>query len=77
MLQASFVIWTYGEKSMKVVAVTTVTGPYIIARYRCFAEMYPQHELTLLELGENPEIMRGHLRVLMFPISGRFFQISQ
>ena len=37
----------------EVVAVTTVTGPYIIARYRCFAEMYPQHELTLLELGRE------------------------
>ena len=36
---------------MKVVAATTVRGPYISARYRCFAESYPEHELTLLEFG--------------------------
>ncbi len=36
---------------MRIVAVTTVSGPYVVARYRSFAEWHPQHELILLELG--------------------------
>ena len=36
---------------MRIVAATTVSGPYIVARYRRFAEMHPHHELILLEFG--------------------------
>jgi len=40
---------------MKVVAVTTVSGPYVIARYRCFSEAYAQQQLTLLEYGRTSD----------------------
>lgn len=36
---------------MRILAATPVTGPYVVARYRRFAETHPQHELTLLEFG--------------------------
>lgn len=36
---------------MKIVAATTVTGPYIIARYTAFSEYCSSHELALMEFG--------------------------
>jgi 1,2-diacylglycerol 3-alpha-glucosyltransferase len=37
---------------MRVTALTTVTGPYIAARYTHFAIAYPDYELSLIEFGE-------------------------
>lgn len=36
---------------MKIVALTTMTGPYIAARYSAFASNFPNHHLYLLEFG--------------------------
>jgi 1,2-diacylglycerol 3-alpha-glucosyltransferase len=37
---------------MHIVAITTVTSPYIVSRYRCFQVLNPHHQLTLLEFGK-------------------------
>ncbi len=36
---------------MKIAALTSVSGPYIVARYSALAIEFPQHKLYLLELG--------------------------
>lgn len=37
---------------MKIVALTLVTGPYIIARYTQFVRTYPEYNFTLIEFSE-------------------------
>jgi 1,2-diacylglycerol 3-alpha-glucosyltransferase len=37
---------------MKIAALTSVSGPYIVARYSAFAQSFPSHRLYLLELGK-------------------------
>lgn len=41
---------------MRVAALTTVSGPYIVARYSAFAVMFPDVSFFLIELGEVSEI---------------------
>ncbi len=38
---------------MKIVAITPVSGPYMVARYSAFAKTFPDVSLFLLELGES------------------------
>lgn len=37
---------------MKIAALTSVSGPYIVARYSAFAQCFPSQKLYLLELGK-------------------------
>lgn len=43
---------------MKICALTTVSGPYISARYTAFTTTFQEHALTLIELGEVSSIYK-------------------
>ncbi len=41
---------------MKIIALTMVSCPYVIARYSAFVRKFPQWSFFLIEIGRNSQV---------------------